>query len=267
MAPCMDVSEWKEGWQLWDLIRFLGDCGALSSGLMLRGQANADWKLVPALYRRPVHIFGDNSEEERYVTAERWMLDTFFDRALLLLPNFERGEIIDRIIAQHYGVPTQLLDWTLDPFIGLYFAVSDDREEDAAGALYYIGGMSRIPARSRIGFPFTDRLTRVNPPVLDERVKSQKSIFTLQSFGGTEAFVPLDDRELKFSKPGEGSHPDDQVFSFGKVIIPRDQKRQILAQLMEMGVDASLMFPGLQGIGDRIAAHARLKNYGGDGMF
>lgn len=263
----MEVSEWKEGWQLWDLMRFLGDCGALSSGLMFRGQANSDWKLVPALYRRPVHIFGDDSEEKRYVIAERRMLDTFFDRALLLLPHFERGEIIDRIIAQHYGVPTQLLDWTLDPFIGLYFAVSNDSEENASGALYYVGAMSRIPAQSQITFPFNDRLTRVNPPILDERVRSQKSIFTLQSYGGSGAFVPLDDRELKFSKAGEGSHPSDQVLTFGKVIIPQCQKQQILGQLLDMGVDSSLVFPGLQGIGDRIATHAKLKNYGGDGMF
>lgn len=263
----MDISEWKNGWQLWDLVRFLGECGALASGLMFRGQANADWKLVPALYRRPVDLGGDQSKEVLYVTAERWMLDTFFDRALLLLPNFERGEIIDRIIAQHYGVPTQLLDWTLDPFIGLYFAVSDDREGDADAALYYVGAMSRIPARSRIAFPFNDRLTRVNPPVLDERIRAQKSIFTLQSYGNADSFVPLDDRELKVSKAGEGSHQNDQVLSFGKVIIPRDQKRQILHQLLEMGVDASLIFPGLQGIGDRIATHAKLKNYGGDGMF
>lgn len=65
---------------------FLNDCGALTSGAMFRGHANAEWKLVPALYRREVHIFGDQSQEELYVIAERRMLDTFFDRALLLLP-------------------------------------------------------------------------------------------------------------------------------------------------------------------------------------
>lgn len=263
----MDVFDWNKGWQLWDLMRFLGERGALAPGLMFRGQANADWKLAPALYRRPVHIFGEQSEEERYVIAENRMLETFFERALLLLPNFHRDEIIDRIIAQHYGVPTQLLDWTLDPFIGLYFAVSGSGDESSPAALYYIAPMSRIPSRLLVTFPFTGRLTRLNPPVLDERVRSQKSTFTLQSFGGTDAFVPLDDRQLKFSKPGEASDPDDQVSSFGKVIISSDQKRQLLGQLLDMGIDASLVYPGLQGIGDRIATHAKLKNYGGDGMF
>ena len=264
----MDISEWQAGWQLWDLISHLQDCGALASGLMFRGQANADWKLIPALYRRPIHLFSDeHSQEELYVMAERRMLNSFFDRAMLMLPQFDRNEVVDRVIAQHYGVPTQLIDWTLDPFIGLYFAVSDEREADADAALYYVGSMSRIVEIPNVEFPFRNRLTKIFPPVLDERIRTQKSVFTMQSFGGAEEFVPLDDRTLKVSEAGEGSDPADEVSAFGKVVIPRTQRVQILGQLLDMGIDASLMFPGLQGIGDRIAAHARMKNYGGDGLF
>lgn len=264
----MDVSHWKTGWELWDFVAFLRERGVLGPRAIFRGHANADWKLVPGLYRREVHIFGDGySQEQLYLIAEQRMLKTFFGQALLLLPQFERNDLVDRVIAQHYGVPTQLLDWTLDPFIALYFVVSDDAQEGSDGAFYYAMPSSAADFQSPVALPFNGRLTRLVPPVVDERVRAQKSVFTLQSFGSGDSFVPLDDRQLKFSAQNDSSHPSDEVHLFGRVILPGDRKRQILEQLMEMGVDASQVFPGLSGIGQRIAARARLSNYGGYGEF
>lgn len=263
----MKVSTWSEGWQLWDLIAHLQSCGALSSGALCRGQTDASWKLVPALYRRPVHLFGGTlSMDERYLLAETRMLNGFFDRALLLLPQFDRGELIDRIIAQHYGVPTQLLDWTIDPFIGLYFAVhGGDPATDCA--LFYLVPLKEMDARAQVQLPFTGKIAKLRPPIVDDRVRTQKSVFTLQNFGDQDQFTPLDDRVLRVSVEGEATHPDDEVERIGKIIIPSKHKQQVLYQLLEMGVDSALMFPGLQGIGERIADLARIRSYGGSPFF
>jgi hypothetical protein len=187
--------------------------------------------------------------------AENDMIDYFFSRGHLLLPQFERSDLLDRIIAQHYGVPTQLLDWTLDPLIGLYFAV-EEWEGAGDAALFYIKP-KRTNRAEKISLPHKGKISRIIPPVIDERVRAQKSVFTLQNFGAAENFTPLDDRALL----------ENEVSDFGKVVIPSSRKGQIFGQLMEIGVDRAQLFPGLQGIGERIASQAHLKRYGGSRIY
>lgn len=260
----MEVLEWREGWHLWDLVTYLANAGVFGSGNLFRGQTDAEWGLVPGLYRREVHIFSDSvPKEELYLIAEQRMLDAFFDQAAMLLPNFYRGPLMDRFIAQHYGVPTQLLDWTLDPLIALFFAVHGGHEERNC-ALFYLNPLRKLGSAARhIDLPWREKIMMVRPPVLDDRVRAQKSVFTLQEFIGPESFTPLDKRILKFSKKGDGTHKDDQVQAIGKVVIPAKHRQQILFQLLQLGIDSSLVYPGLQGIGQRIADIANIQKYGG----
>lgn len=261
----LNQSEWTEGWHLWDLIYHLNVHVGLGKGAIFRGQSNSDWKLVPNLYRRPVHIYGPPIKN-RYLMAEERMIDAFFDRALLLLPRFDREKLIDRVIAQHYSIPTQLLDWTLDPFIALYFAV-EDYDSDKDGAFFYIDPLHELNHRAKIQIPYENKIAKFVPPIIDERVRTQKSVFTLQNFGTLEEeFLPLDDRNLKISGPKE-QHPEDEVEAFGKVIIPSKRKKQVFFDLLKMGIDSSSLFPGLQGIGQRISDMANIQNYGGNSNY
>jgi hypothetical protein len=253
---------WEQGWELWELVNFLRENGALRSGAFYRGQRDSSWGLVPALYRREVAIHGEISLEERYLLAENRMLVHFIDRGALLLPDYARNPVRDRIIAQHYGVPTQLLDWTLDPLVGIFFATQEGSVA-SSGAVYFIRPLREFIGTDSIAFPYIGPVVAIRPPFIDERVKMQKSIFTLQSFGGGERFIPLDSRELKYSGKNEATDQRDQVEFIGRIVIPADKKRQLRFQLLQLGVDSSLLFPGLQGIGERIAEYAELQNYGG----
>ncbi len=260
----MEITEWGKGWQLWDLISHLKDSGVVGPANLYRGQSNADWGLTPALYRREVNIFNDQlSKAELYLLAEEAMLRAFFDQGALLLPKFQRTPLIDRIVAQHYGVPTQLLDWTLDPLIALFFAVSGgDPEKDCA--LFFIEPLSRVWSdQTDIKLPWKGKIAGLKPPVLDDRIRTQKSFFTVHSFQGVDKFLPLDQRKLKVSNKSEGTHPKDEVSAFGKVVIQASRRQQVLFQLLQLGIDSALVYPGLQGIGQRIADIAHIQKYGG----
>jgi len=87
-----------------------------------RGVGDSDkHKLVPSLYRHP-----ELTEPEDLLQCEANLIERFRQRSL---PYRDRSLSYDDncdllFLMQHHGVPTRLLDWTENPFFGLYFALT-----------------------------------------------------------------------------------------------------------------------------------------------
>lgn len=223
---------------------------------LFRGQGNAEWGLIPGLYRiENINIQTENLEKS-YDFYEQASLDLFFNQALPYLPSLTRGYSNDRILAQHFGVPTRLLDWSYDPLVALFFA-TDNLQAGVDAAIFMISPDADYK-REDVNSLGSHKVIKLTPPAIDRRIPAQKSVFTYHPYGSPEErFVPLDKREDIGNTFSTGTTSER---GFAKILIPHRIAAQMHRLLLSLGIDRRNLFPGLDGVGMDIATRARTGN-------
>src|SRR5882762_8533598 len=101
----------------------------LDGNYLFRGVTSVRHTLIPSV--------GRQRDGYNYsVNIEKALFDQFKREALPFLAARPQNDWEWLALAQHYGVPTRLLDWSESPSVSLFFAVWGNDDEDAG--LYII---------------------------------------------------------------------------------------------------------------------------------
>ena len=223
-----------------------------AQGHLFRGHGDATWHLVPNLYRLIANIHA-GSVAKNYDHFEAELINRFFQEGLPYLPAISRSYSNDRALAQHFGVPTRLLDSSEDPLVATFFAVEEwDTGTDAA--VFMILPETRFRPEDVKSFNSLQSIA-FRPPAIDRRIPAQRSMFTFHPHEPEDQpFVPL---ERRTNIGSQVANSGSVVRGFAKIVIPQSLKRTLFGRLSQIGIDRRNLFPGLDGVGADTAARAR----------
>lgn len=149
--------------------------------------------------------------------------------------------------AQHYGLATRLLDWSRNPLVALYFAVSGDEKVD--GGVYLITGLPTLTASSLA--QSVGDVSFYQPPPFDRRLAAQEGLFTFHP--RPQSSVPIMEVASQYE-----SNPVPHT-NLHTVKVPWRAKALLRQQLADLGVTRKSLFPDLDGLSDYINWGVRLK--------
>lgn len=123
-----------------EYIELIGKIGSVDTEKWYRGQSKCEYRLSPSSLRTIYAIedqrgckidppFLDNtcsgsSNKVAFLPVDR-MVTEFSEKAKEYLEYDVKTRVEWECIAQHYGIPTRVLDWTTNAINALYFAVGD----------------------------------------------------------------------------------------------------------------------------------------------
>ncbi len=141
-------------------------------------------------------------------------------------------------LAQHHGAPTRLADWSTSPLVAAWFAVNS-YPEDADAVIFALEvtrkdletldiTTGKTASGPRVDGPFsmTKGVYLIETAAVSARITTQRGIFTVHG----NPTVPLD-------------IPTEHTFDIQRRLRPEFQR-----QLLDLGFDASHIYPDLDGL-------------------
>lgn len=233
------------------------------TGSLYRGQCDISFKLTPSIFRNLESDIvknkkqimdglknGDVSDEEHEIllstltprmkeqlkTCEISAIRIFMAECAPYLNQPIESYLEVLALAQHHGLPTRLLDWSLSPLIALYFSVETNSANDAV--VYILKNSQWIDEtefkkHSTLGIEdYLDKIDNemINnifmPKHITPRIKSQQGVFSIHSLSAPE-FQPSD---------------------IEKITIDGNYRKEIKNELRQLGIGERTIYPDLYGL-------------------
>ncbi len=229
---------------VWDprIMRYRDSC-------VYRGCSDKNWSLRPLLNRVCAHD----------LSLEKQMLRSFRKYGYAdLTPGASFWQTV--AIAQQYGLPTRLLDFTYSPLVAAHFATEDQNAYDRDGIIWCVQ---------------SDKMNAQLPPRLYNMLREERcNVFSMEMMdriaGSFDELKSLSDRPftLFFEPASAVDRIANQYALFAvcsdvatqldeiplaeqsvrKLIIPREVKLEIRDKLDYINISERMIYPGLSGV-------------------
>ncbi len=204
--------------------------------ILFRGQQQ-DWPLKPKLARLKL------KPGKRLRPTEYKMVRDF---KRLSLPHIKinlQHNMDVLVFAQHNGMATRLLDWTMNPLAGLWFAVRKPSVKKLRGkpkdGVVWIYRVS--PRNDRWAFegasPYPKEGILIHRPNhVTPQITAQQGLFTIHGYSEDgEGFTPMEEHKPYCNR-------------LSKLVIPATAFSELRYQLDRCGINEATMFPGVGGL-------------------
>lgn len=234
--------------------------------------ASNRFTLLPTLYRHPTLSSIDN-----LIILERKMMQDFERQNVLHTRSSasaaEQDDLRTLFYMQHYAVPTRLLDWSNNPFIALYFALSSAPMDSVTGkylddaAVWVLdpvawNKIALVHVSHGDGGPLSDEtaLESYGPRKLYIGKLQPTAISTLNERPAAILGVANNARMFAqrgvFTIFGRNLMPMEEQYDSGKflagsltkLVIPAAKIGDILTTLLRIGYTDSVSYPDLHGL-------------------
>lgn len=197
-----------------------------------RGQKDCMYELLPSLHRKYKKDYGIHSDEYEEAFKQKII---YYDKEI---KNRSSEEL--RAEGQHFGLPTEYLDFTEAHLISLLFAIEDYKYTKQHSIVYFIDSISYN----------TDTIKRSEKLV---NYSDTSAIDNCSKFSSRSFFIKVGNSNerihfqkgcfLKVSSEDKGEFKEKLKKYCKVVVINKDAKKEILKELFNLGITFENIYP------------------------